>query len=125
MEDDPSATPYLDAYETHCARYGREPDAPIVTFKARICQPDGASADMPARLQTYEELCKVVNENVFSQYMYKTMVENSRMMWAFKKQFALSTAMSAIQCHLLLLGGRVPGRLLVSRATGSITHMEL
>lgn len=125
VEDDPSATPYLDAYDTHCARYGREPDAPIVTFKARIINPDGTTADLAARLEIYSELCKVVNENIFSQYMYKTMVENSRMMWTFKRQFAVSTAMSAIECHLLLLGGRSPGRILVSRATGAITHMDL
>ena len=45
LEDDPSAVPFLDAYETHCARYGREPDAPILAFKDATCGAEGISAD--------------------------------------------------------------------------------
>lgn len=33
VEDDVSTVPFSDAYDTHCARYGREPDAPILAFK--------------------------------------------------------------------------------------------
>ena len=41
MEEDASYTSYGEAYEVNCARYGREPDAPIVHFKKRICDPSG------------------------------------------------------------------------------------
>jgi transformation/transcription domain-associated protein len=126
IEDDPSATLYVDAYETYCARYGREPDAPILHFKARTCSEDGTVADPQTRRAAYIEITeKMVTENVFSQYMYKTMVENSRVMWTFKRQFALSTAMSAVACYSLRLTGRIPNKILVSKAKGEITHLEL
>ena len=87
----------LDAYDTHCARYGREPDAPILAFKARCCTTTGLSTDPNVRLAAFEDVTsRLVNENILSQYMYKTMVENSKTMWTFKKQFALSLAMSGM-----------------------------
>lgn len=126
VEDDPSATLYVDAYETYCARYGREPDAPILHFKARTCGEDGTVADAATRRAAYAEITeKMVTENVFSQYMYKTMVENSRVMWTFKRQFALSAAMSSVMCYALRLTGRIPSKLLISKAKGEITHLEL
>jgi len=126
IEDDPSATLYVDAYETYCARYGREPDAPILHFKARTCFEDGTVADAQTRRAAYIEITeKMVTENVFSQYMYKTMVENSRVMWTFKRQFSLSAAMSAVACYSLRLTGRLPNKILVSKAKGEITHLEL
>jgi transformation/transcription domain-associated protein len=126
-EDDPSSTLYIDAYETYCARYGREPDAPIVAFRAATCNEDGTTSEsvLKTRLEAYVEAEQAVTENVFSQYMYKTMVDNSRVMWTFKRQFALSVAMSAVACHALRLTGRAPSKVLVSKARGDITHLEL
>lgn len=107
VEDDVSSVPFSEAYETHCARYGREPDAPIMAFKARCCSAAGLTLDNAARLAAYQEIVNhespLVNENIFSQYMYKTMVENNLSMWIIKKQFALSVAMSGkvvLQCVL-------------------------
>ena len=127
IEDDPAATLYVDAYDTYCARYGREPDAPILHFKARTCSEEGGiTDDKEIRRAAYTEIVeKLVTENVFSQYMYKTMVENSRVMWTFKRQFALSAAMSAVACYALRLTGRTPNKVLVSKAKGEITHLEL
>ena len=129
MEDDPTTFSYIDAYETHCARYGREPDAPIVVFKEHCTTDPGEgtiSSDPEVRLQAYNEIVtKLVTENIFSQYMYKSLIENTQMLWAFKKQFAMSSAMSAVACHLLLIQGRTPSRLLVSKSTGRITQTEM
>lgn len=95
VEDDTSIVPFGEAYETHCARYGREADAPILAFKSRCCTADGITANSQTRLAAYQEVLeKGVTENIFSQYMYKTMVENNLSMWIIKKQFALSAAMS-------------------------------
>lgn len=95
VEDDISIVPFSDAYDTHCARYGRESDAPILAFKARCCTPEGITSDGKTRLEAYQEVVeKGVTENIFSQFMYKTMVENNLSMWVIKKQFALSAAMS-------------------------------
>lgn len=124
IEDDPSATLYLEAYETYCARYGREPDAPILAFRAATCREDGTMADADIRLKAYSEAEAAVTENVFSQFMYKTMVENSRVMWTFKRQFALSTALSAVACHTLRLTGRAPNKLLISKSRGEILQLE-
>ena len=96
VEDDMSIVPFSDAYDTHCARYGREADAPILAFKARCCSAgEGITGDGKARLEAFQEVVeKGVTENIFSQFMYKTMVENNLSMWIIKKQFALSAAMS-------------------------------
>ncbi len=56
VEDDVSIVPFSDAYETHCARYGREADAPILAFKARCCTAEGITADSKARLEAYQEV---------------------------------------------------------------------
>lgn len=142
VEDDPSATPLLAAHETHCARYGREPDEPISRFRAACAAPDGTlSADRSVRLQAYLRVVEdagaapgaaagggggaLVSENMLSQYMYKTAVDNARGLWALKKQFAQGAAVSAVMCHLLLLGGRSPGRVLVCKGSGALAHAEL
>jgi transformation/transcription domain-associated protein len=102
IEDDVSSVPFSEAYETHCARYGREADAPILAFKARCCSSAGLTLDSTARLAAYQEIVDhqnpMVTENIFSQFMYKTMVENNLSMWIIKKQFALSVAMSGEIC---------------------------
>ena len=41
MEEEASYSSYGEAYEVHCARYGREPDLPIVQFKRLCCTPSG------------------------------------------------------------------------------------
>ncbi|KAL6768445.1 hypothetical protein ACKKBF_B39155 [Auxenochlorella protothecoides x Auxenochlorella symbiontica] len=125
VEDDPTSLSFLDVYENHCARYGREPDDPIVAFKARCCSAEGITTNLEVRLSAYEEVAsKVVTENILSQHMHKTMID-PKMTWIVKKQFAQSAAMSAVQCYMLLLTGRSPGRVLVSKSTGRISQMEL
>ena len=129
VEDDPSNCLYTDAYDTFCARYGKEPDAPIIKFKEKIFEDNKEVSEDDRRKQAFTEIIDpetgLVTENIFSQYMYKTMVENSRMMWTFKRQFALSTALSAISCFVLRLAGRSPSKLVVSKSTGELTHLEL
>lgn len=41
VEEDTSYCTYGEAYEVNCARYGRQPDQPIVQFKQRICDERG------------------------------------------------------------------------------------
>lgn len=41
FEEHPSTCSYNEAYEINCARFGREPDMPIVHFKKRLAQADG------------------------------------------------------------------------------------
>ena len=47
--------------------------------------------------QAYHEIeAKFVTENVFSQYMYKTLPTHNHI-WAFKKTFCLQLALSGAQ----------------------------
>jgi len=57
--------------------------------------------------------------------MYKTMVENSKTMWTFKRQFAASVALSSLVSFVLRLSGRSPSKMLISKASGSLTHLEM
>lgn len=59
VEDEPSYISYGETYEVNCARYGREPDAPIVQFKKRWCNAQGQMSPDPTgelRLQAYQEI---------------------------------------------------------------------
>lgn len=48
MEDEPSYCSYGEAYEMNCARFGREADMPITTFKKRLAGEGGAAAAVAA-----------------------------------------------------------------------------
>lgn len=96
-----------------------------MAFKARCCSAAGISADPAVRLSAYEEVAsRLVTENILSQHMHKTMVD-PKLTWVAKKQFAQSAALAAVACRLLLLAGRSPGKVLVSRATGRLSQAEL
>ena len=132
IEEDPSYATYGEAYEINCARYGREPDLPIVKFKQLCCTETGQLIADPqglrrlsvtpqitsssgmcafvdwsmvtvaaetltegvALVQAYHEIEKVhVTENIFSQFMYKTLPTCNHL-WAFKKQFCIQLSLS-------------------------------
>ncbi len=40
----------MEAYEVNCARYGREPDIPIIHFKKRCSGPNGALINDPTQV---------------------------------------------------------------------------
>ena len=97
MEEEPSYCTYADAYEINCARFGRETDLPIVQYKKRLAGPDGTFLPDPQgqlRLGAFQEICdKMVSENVFSQYIYKTLPTCNHL-WVFKKYFCTQMALS-------------------------------
>ena len=50
--------------------------------------------DYSLRLAAFSEICdKVVSENIFSQYMYKTLPACNQL-WLFKKHFCSQMALS-------------------------------
>lgn len=104
LQEEPSYISYGEAYEINCARFGREADQPIIAFKRRLAQvaaqlnnvTDGTIYDLPLqqRLAAYQEVAeKHVSENVFSQYIYKTL-PTSNHLWAFKKNLCMQMALS-------------------------------
>lgn len=56
--------------------------------------------------------------------MYKSLVD-PRCLWIVKRRFAATTGLGSAQCHLLLISGRAPTKLLVSRATGRVSHVDV
>lgn len=103
VEELPSIASYGEAYDVNCMRYGREADMPILYFKRRCAtneaQPGASEQAPPAvRLAAYTEICeKIVTDNVFSQYIYKTLPSCSHL-WVFKKTFCAQTALSGVAC---------------------------
>ncbi|GIL45633.1 hypothetical protein Vafri_2841, partial [Volvox africanus] len=126
MEEAPSYCTYHEAYEVNCARYGREPDMPIIAFKNRCADSRGqVSADVAQRHQVFTEVCAhIVNENVFSQYAYKSLPSSTHL-WAFKKQMCAQTALSALMCHMLLVSGRSPTKILFAKDTGRLYQTDV
>lgn len=128
VEDDLMYSTFLEVYEINCARNNREADMPITTFKEQLNQalsgqisPEGVAE---LRFQAYSEITRsYVNDNIFSQYMYKT-IPNGNHLWAFKKQFAVQLALSCFMSYMLQIGGRSPNKTLFAKNTGKIFQTD-
>lgn len=128
VEDDLMYNTFLEVYENHCARNDREADLPITYFKEQLNQAISGQVSPEAvvdlRLQAYNDITKnVVTDNIFSQYMYKTL-HNGNHMWAFKKQFAVQLALSSFMSFMLQIGGRSPNKILFAKNTGKIFQTD-
>ncbi|KAJ4713985.1 transformation/transcription domain-associated protein-like [Melia azedarach] len=128
VEDDLMYSTFLEVYENHCARNDREADQPITYFKEQLNQAISgqisAEAVVDLRLQAYNDITKnLVSESIFSQYMYKTLL-NGNHMWAFKKQFAVQLALSGFMSFMLQIGGRSPNKILFAKNTGKIFQTD-
>lgn len=135
FEEDPSFITYGEAYDVNLLRYGRESDVPINVFKKRCANAAGDMTPHPTaehiaeaaekRLVAYHDVCeRIVSENVFAQYVYKSL-PSSNHLWAFKKTLCMHTALAGLLCRMLLLGGRTPFKVLIAKDTGCMAHTEL
>ncbi|CAI9110926.1 OLC1v1011036C1 [Oldenlandia corymbosa var. corymbosa] len=128
VEDDLMYNTFLEVYENHCARNDREADHPITYFKEQLNQaisghvsPEGV---VDLRLLAYNDITKNhVSDSIFSQYMYKTLL-NGNHLWAFKKQFAVQLALSSFMSFMLQIGGRSPNKILFAKNTGKIFQTD-
>lgn len=128
VEDDLMYSTFLEVYENHCARNDREADQPITYFKEQLNQAISGQISPEAvvdlRLQAYNDITKNhVSESIFSQFMYKTLL-NGNHMWAFKKQFAIQLALSSFMSFMLQIGGRSPNKILFAKNTGKIFQTD-
>ncbi|XP_042425801.1 transformation/transcription domain-associated protein-like [Zingiber officinale] len=128
VEDDLMYSTFLEVYEINCARHNREADIPITLFKEHLNQAISGhvtpEAVLELRLQAYNEITKnVVNDNIFSQYMYKTLPSGNHF-WTFKKQFAVQLALSCLISYMLQIGGRSPNKILFAKNTGKIFQTD-
>ncbi|XP_074572437.1 uncharacterized protein LOC141828947 isoform X1 [Curcuma longa] len=128
VEDDLMYSTFLEVYEINCARHNREADIPITLFKEHLNQAISGQvtpeAVLELRLQAYNEITKnVVNDNIFSQYMYKTLPSGNHF-WTFKKQFAVQLALSCFISYMLQIGGRSPNKILFAKNTGKIFQTD-
>ncbi|XP_068646622.1 uncharacterized protein [Aristolochia californica] len=128
VEDDLMYSTFLEVYEINCARHNREADLPITHFKEQLNQAISGQISPEAivdlRLQAYTEITKtIVSDNIFSQYMYKTLPSGNHL-WAFKKQFAIQLALSSFMSYMLQIGGRTPNKILFAKNTGKIFQLD-
>ncbi|XP_024004594.1 transformation/transcription domain-associated protein isoform X2 [Eutrema salsugineum] len=128
VEDDLMYNTFLEVYENHCGRNGRESDLPITYFKEKLNQAISGQISPEAigdlRLQAYGEITKnIVSDSIFSQYMYKTSMSGSHL-WAFKKQFAVQLAVSSFMSFVLQIGGRSPNKILFAKNTGKMLQTD-
>ncbi|CEG01408.1 Tetratricopeptide-like helical [Ostreococcus tauri] len=129
LEDDDNHGTYQEVYDANFARYGREADLPITLFKAALDpailgEVTGAEDVLELRLKALMEITqKHVTENIFSQYMYKTL-PNSSHLWTFKRQLSQQLAMSSLLSALLRIGGRTPQKIAFAKDTGNIFMLD-
>ena len=112
----------------HCARFGRDPDTAVLHCKEKLNP--AAAGQIPGeqvldlRLAAYTEITSgMVKENVFSQYMYKTLPACNHL-WTFKRQLCAQLALSAFASTLLKLGGRSPNKILFARDSGRVFQTD-
>ncbi|KAJ0907922.1 putative non-specific serine/threonine protein kinase [Helianthus annuus] len=128
VEDDLTYSTFLEVYENHCSRNNKEADQPIAYFKEQLNQAISGQISpetvVDLRLQAYNHITKdYVFDSIFSQYMYKTLL-NGNHMWAFKKQFAIQLALSSFTSFMLQIGGRSPNKILFAKNTGKIFQTD-
>ena len=129
MEDDPAHGTYGEVYDVNCARYGREPDLPIQLFKKALDDAvtgkvRGAEEVLKLRLDAYAEITRThVTENIFSQFMYKTLPTGSHL-WTFKRQMCQQMALSCFISALLRIGGRAPQKIVFAKNTGRVFMLD-
>lgn len=128
MEDDSSYATYGEAFEVHCARFGRDPDNAVLHCKEKLNAALAGQVSpehiLDLRLQAYSEIINsLVKENVFSQYMYKTLPACNHL-WTFKRQFCAQLALSAFASTILKLGGRSPNKILFARDSGKVFQTD-
>merc|ERR1712216_300327 len=129
LEDDDANGTYAEVYDANCARYGREADLPITLFKAALDpailgEVTGTEEVLELRLKALMEITqKHVTENIFSQYMYKTLPSSSHL-WTFKRQLSQQLAMSSFLSALLRIGGRTPTKIMFAKNTGKIFMLD-
>ena len=131
MEDDAAHCTYGEVYEINCARYGREADAAdqrcskhalddAVTGKVT-----GAEDCVGPATEGVQRTCaqQHVTENIFSQFMYKTLPTGSHL-WTFKRQMCQEMALSCFISALLRIGGRTPQKILFAKNTGKVFMLD-
>ena len=129
VEDDAAHGTYGEVYEINCARYGREADLPISIFKTALNDAvtgkvQGAEAVLDLRLKAFADITQNhVTENIFSQYMYKTLPTGSHL-WTFKRQLCQQLALSSFISALLRIGGRTPQKIMFAKNTGRIFMLD-
>jgi transformation/transcription domain-associated protein len=129
FEDDAAHGTYAEVYDVNCARYGREADLPITLFKAALDPAilgdvTGTEEVLELRLKALMEIThKHVTENIFSQYMYKTLPNGSHL-WTFKRQLSQQLAISSFLSALLRIGGRIPSKIMFAKNTGRIFMLD-
>ena len=128
VEDDLMYRTFLEVYENHCAGNDKEADHPITYFKEQLNQAISGQVSQEAivdlRLQAYVDITKnLMTSGIFSQYMYKTLL-NGNHMWAFKKQFANQLALSSLMSYMFQIGERSPDKILFAKNTGKIFQTE-
>lgn len=129
LEDDDNHATYQEVYDANFARYGREVDLPITLFKAALDpailgEVTSTEEVLELRLKALMEITqKHVTENIFSQYMYKTL-PNSSHLWTFKRQLSQQLAMSSFLSALLRIGGRTPQKIAFTKNSGKIFMLD-
>ena len=129
MEDDSAHGTYGEVYDVNCARYGREADLPIQIFKTALDDAvtgkvQGAEAVLDLRLRAFADITQNhVTENIFSQFMYKTLPTGSHL-WTFKRQMCQQMALSCFTSALLRIGGRAPQKIVFAKNTGKVFMLD-
>ena len=79
---------------------------------------------MKLRLKAYAEITRThVTENIFSQFMYKTLPTGSHL-WTFKRQMCQQMALSCFISALLRIGGRALQKIVFAKNTGRVFMLD-
>ena len=121
-----------DIYERHCKEIGIGKDDPIVAWVEKMRSTwDGGSHSRTnvdfanLRMELMEEISvKMISDNILTNFMTRTMASPSDL-WLMRKQFTLQMATTMFLTYIMFISARFPGRIHISRASGSVIMSDV
>lgn len=129
VESDASFVSLHEIYEEHCREMGMSKDDPIMLWVEKMkstWDPTKGMVELAnLRMDLLDEIStKMVPETVLSSFMTRSMTSPEDL-WLMRKQFTLQTAATMFITYVFFISARTPGRIHISRSSGSVVMSDL
>jgi transformation/transcription domain-associated protein len=133
LKEDDSMISLLEVYEDHCGREGMQKDDHIALYLTRMKE---IHQTVDTKLKSKVDLLnlktevmdeiksKMIPEYVLSNFMARG-TKSSSDLWTVRKRFTMEMAATTFLTYVFCIGGRSPGKLLVSRKTGAVWTCDI
>jgi len=130
LENDDSFVTLQDIYEQQCISLGVAREEPLIQSSLKIRSVVARQGLerinlLNLKLELNEEIAtKYVPKNTVAKYFTRCMLGPMEL-WLMRKQFTLQVAAISFMSYILMMGGRHPQKIAMSKSTGMIYSAEL